>query len=79
MSGTQNTGGVADPEIALKLPLSAVNFVLGSLDSNPLKAPVSQVSALMQSITHQAQNQPLPPAESSVQAAVKEAVARKRK
>lgn len=76
MSDQQNKAA-EEPQLQLSLPLSGVNFILASLDKNPLGGSVAEVSGLMARIQHQAQNQPEPKAP-SVQAAVKAAVASKR-
>lgn len=46
-----------DPVISLNLPLSAANFVLASLDKNPLGVSVMQVAALIGDIGRQAETQ----------------------
>jgi hypothetical protein len=47
-----------DPVIGLRLPLSAVNFVLACIDSNKLPgASATQSSGLMGDISRQAQQQ----------------------
>lgn len=46
-----------DPEITLKLPLSAVNFLISTADRNPLGGSVMQVSNLINSLRKQAGEQ----------------------
>jgi hypothetical protein len=51
-----------DPIVQFALPISKVNFILQSLDKNPLGASVAAVSQLMVEIQEQAANRPVPPA-----------------